>query len=201
MKRTGCLLSLAALLGLAVFLFWKGRTPPAVVSVSSVPLSQLPPQKQQERRRDAQKLTDQVSKLARSAKRREHKKFTITATQDQLNTLLQDRLKTEKFAIHNLSVGLGPDTLKLQGKVPYRGVEVTATLSGNIRVTKGKLDYELQSLLLTMPLGTVNAPQKWKDKVQREVTRGLNALLDRAPGRIDKATIEQGEMTIEGETN
>src|SRR5688500_3921432 len=82
---------------LVFFLIWRARTPPQV----GMDFSQLPPEQQQQQREEVKQLEAQVSDIAASARRKEHKPFTLTVTEAHLNTILQDRLRTEKFAIRD----------------------------------------------------------------------------------------------------
>jgi len=193
MKSLPYLIAAAALGMLAFFLIWRARTPPSV----GMDFSQLPPQQQQQRREEVKQLETQVKDIAASARRKEHKPFTLVVTEPQLNTILQDRLRTEKFVIRDLRAGLVPDALELQGEVDYKGVTVVATLGGTIGVENGKLAFRAQAL----KFGGLPAPSKIKEKVESETNKNLNKLLLNAPGQINRVTIEQGKMSIEGITD
>src|SRR3712207_3318004 len=114
----GCMVGVIALCGLAVFLIWRANTPPQVGE--AIPFERLPPQEKQRRRVEAKKLVNQASDIAKAARRKERKAFQLTATEQQLSTLLQDNLRTGEFPIRNLKVGLDPDRLSLQGRVLYK---------------------------------------------------------------------------------
>jgi hypothetical protein len=114
-----------------------------------------------------------------------------------LNTILQDRLRTEKFAIRDLRAGLHPERLELQGQVEYKGVNVVATLGGNINVQDGQMVFKADYL----KFGGLPAPSKIKEKVESETNKNLNKLLLNVPGRIDRVTIEEGRMSIAGVTD
>lgn len=186
------LIVLLVLLCVGGLAWWKTRAP----QVGGVPFAQLSPAQQQERRQDAEKLETQVREIAQSARKKERKPFKITASEDQLNTLLQDRIRLEKAPIRDIKAGLQPDVLSVQGTVNYNGIDVVATLDGQIGVRDGKLSYEVDSL----KLGGFNAPEKWKGRVEKVVAEKLNKAFADAPGRITRAQIEAGKLTIEGET-
>lgn len=194
-KRSGCGLAALALIGLALFGVWRARTPPSISS--SVPLSQLPPQQQQQRRAEARQLETQVQDLAQAAKTHQRQRFELVITSDQLNTLLQDRLKTEKFPISDLRAGIEPERLLVQGKVNFKGFEGVATLGGNVQAQDGKLVYHVESL----QIGGLPAPGKWRDKAEKQITEKLNETLAKTPGRIDRVTLEQDKMTVSGQTD
>jgi len=193
--RQGCALGAVVLCGLAGFLAWRASTPPRVTD--TVPFSQAAPQEQQQRREEAKRFTDQVNEVAASARRKEKKPFTITATEQVLNTLLQDRLDTEKFPVRDLRAGLEPGKVVLQGRVLYKGFDAVATLGGNIVANKGKLEFKADSL----QVGGLPAPANWKNKIETTVTEKLNQLLKNAPGRINSVAVEQDKLTIEGVTD
>jgi len=193
MKSRPSLIAAIVLGVLALFLFWRARTPPTV----GEDFAHLTPEQKQERREEVKPLETQINDIAASARRTEHKPFTIPITESQLNTLLQDRLNTEKFAIRNLRAGLVPNRLELQGDVDYKGVKVVATLGGSINVTGGQMVFRADSL----KFGGRPAPNQIKDKVETEINKNLNKLLLNAPGQINRVIIEAGKMSIEGITN
>jgi hypothetical protein len=121
MKRlfSGCLLVVLLLAGVAAYYYWRVSTAPRVGE--AIPFAQLAPQEKERRRASAQKLTEDFGRVIQEAKRGENKKFVITANEEQLNTLLQDRLNTEKFPVRDLRVGLQFDLLLVQGRVLYKG--------------------------------------------------------------------------------
>ncbi len=134
--------------------------------------------------------------LAKSARRKEHKPFALTITEQQLNTLLQDRLNTAKFPIREPRAGLSPERLALQGRVNYGGLDAVATLSGNIVVKDGELKYEAESL----EVGGIPVPSL-REKAQKSITRALRDWQKGAPGRIQSIVIADKKMTIEGVTD
>ncbi|MBV9470326.1 MAG: hypothetical protein JO316_02755 [Abitibacteriaceae bacterium] len=189
-SASGCLVGVIALLGLAAFLFWRARTPPQV----GENFSQLPPATQQQRRTEAKQFLDQVHGIQESARRKEHRTFTLEVSEAVLNTLLQDNLHTDKFQVRDLRAGLEPNQLTLQGHVIYNQFDAIATLTGNVTVADGKLVYQADSL----KIGGMKAPNQWKDKTERVVTQQLNGLLKNAPGRIEHVTVAQQKLIIEG---
>ncbi|MDF2440916.1 MAG: hypothetical protein JWN98_1900 [Abditibacteriota bacterium] len=196
MKRSaGCLLILLLLVGGALFGVWRARQAPVVGD--AVPFAKLPAPEKQRRREEVRVLESKVKEIQRSAKRGEKKPFAIELTEDQLNTVLQDRIDTSKFPISDLRAGMEPNRLLVQGHIKYQGLEGAATLTGNIEVKNGHLNFIAESL----QFGVIPAPSKWKTKVETEISKRLNEALANAPGRIDKVAIEQGKMTISGITD
>lgn len=188
---TGALLGVIALCGLAVFLVWRARTPPIGEDFARLPL----PEKQR-RRAAARQLETQVQDLAKAARRKERKHFALAVSEQQLNTLLQDRLNTTKFPIREPRAGLSPGHLSLQGRVNYQGIDAVATLTGNIVVQDGELTYQAESLEVGgFPISSL------RDKAQRGITRALRKWQKDAPGRIERVTIADKQMTIEGVTH
>jgi hypothetical protein len=190
----GVLIIVLALVGLGAFLFWRARTPPVVTR--AVPFRSAPPAEQERRRAEAQKLVEDVGAVAQAARRKEHKPFRVVATEEQLNTLLQDRIDTSHFPIRDLTLGLKPGRIAAQGTASYSGVETVVTVEGAVQVEDGRLRYQVDSL----KLGGLPAPAKLKDKVEREVSQQLNRGLKHAPGQIKTVTVEDGELVVEGVT-
>ena len=193
MKSRPYLIAAVVLGALALFLIWRARTPPQV----GESFAQLPPQQQQQRREEVKQLETQVKEIAASARRKEHKPFTLIVTEPQLNTLLQDRLQTDKFPIRNLRAGLHPNLMELQGEVDYKGVNVVATIGGGISAQNGRMVFKADSL----KFGGLPAPAKVKKKVESETNKNLNKLLLNAPGKINRVTLQEGKMSIEGVTD
>lgn len=192
-NRLGCL-ALLAVLGLGAFIGYRVLFP---ARVGGVAFEQLPPQAQKQRRVEAQKLVEDVEKVARAAKKEEKKPFTLTATEEQLNTLLQDRLKTEKFPIRDLRVGLSPGKLTVQGTVNYQGFDVPATLEGALSAQNGELVFEIDSLQLS----GLPAPSAWKDKAEKAIGDGLRKALGGGKNaHIESVIVESGKLTVSGRT-
>ena len=133
--------------------------------------------------------------MVRKVKSGDRSPFRIVATEQQLNTLLQDRIRTEKFAIKNVRAGLDSKQLTLQGDVPYKGLETTATLAGNISAQNGKVLFKTESLLIG---GLLEAPKEWKSKIETQVTAQLNKLIEKANVNVTKASVEEKQLIIEG---
>jgi len=196
MKRSaGCVLVLLLLVGAALFGVWRARQAPTVGDV--VPFAQLPAPEKQRRREEVRALESQVKEIGRSARQGEKKPFAIVLSEDQLNTVLQDRLDTSKFPIRDVRAGMQPNRLVVQGQVKYQGIEGPATLAGNLEVEAGRLRFVAESL----QFGMIPAPSKWKTKVETQISEKLNEALANAPGRIEKVALEQGKLTISGVTD
>ena len=193
MKRSFVPLILLLIIGASAYAIYRKVSPPPVGN--SVPFAQLTPQEKAKRRVDVQKLNEQIDKVVREAKSGEKKTFHIEASEEQLNTLLQDRLDASKFPVRDLNVGLSPGELALQGRVNYKGIDATATLSGDISVRDGQLDFQAGELKVQgFSVGSL------KKKAQKEVTRALNSWSEKLPGKIETVTIEDQKITIEGTT-
>ena len=193
--KKGCLGALALLLLLpAGFWAWTHLAGPRL---DRTPLAKLPAPEQQKRRVEARQLEDQVRDIGRSARSGEKKAFTLEVTDQQLNTLLQERLDTSKFPIRNLAVGFEPNRVVAQGDVKYNGFEATATLEGTVELREGRLAYTTDSL----QVGGLPAPKKWKSQLDSQVSEQLNRALSNAPGRVEKVQIEAGKMIVSGQTD
>jgi len=188
----GCLgLFMLLILGFG-FVFWRWKHPPVVGETFST----LTAEQKTQRRRDARKLEDQVSDVIRNVKNGDRSAFQIVATEQQLNTLLQDRIRTEKFIVRNLRTGLDSQKLTLQGDVPYNGLETTLTLTGNISAQDNKVLFQTEGLLIG---GLFEAPKKWKRKIETQVTTQLNKLLENANVNVTKVSIEEKQLVIAGQ--
>lgn len=197
MKRFGRLVQFVVLIvcGLALY---RALYPP---QIGGAPFSQLPAQTQKQRRAEAQKLVEKLEEVARAARQSRptdpKKTFVIEASEEQLNTLLQDRLRTEKFPISDLRVGLESGLLRLQGTAQYGGVSWPATVSGTLEAHEGTLRYRLESLTVS----GLPAPTKLRDKAQKSIESGLQKAFARQNrARIDAVQIAPGKLTLRGQT-
>jgi len=165
--------------------------------VHVTPLASLPPQEQQKRRAQAQKAVEQVKAIARDAKSGESKDFTLQLTQDQLNTLVQDRLKTTNVPLRNPRVGLQNGQLIFEGDGNYKGIEAPVSASGTVTAQDGDVAFEIDSLTL----GGLPAPSQLKEKAQSVVSDGLKkALREKGSAKIESVEIGDGILTIKGTT-
>jgi hypothetical protein len=187
----GCLGVLLLLILGGGFIFWRFKTPPKV----GENFKALSPQQKQTRRKDAKKLEEEAADVVRRVKRGDTTPFRLVASEQQLNTLFQDKLRTEKFAIRDLRVGLKPHELSLQGTVPYKGFNATLTLTGDVIAENGKIIFKANDLLIG---GLARAPDKWKKKIEKQVTKQLGKLLDNADVKVTNASVENGSLILEG---
>ena len=197
MKRFGCL-ALSVMLLFGGFGIYRAAFPPRLSGPS---FQQLSPQTQKQRRVEAQTLVEQVESIARDARRKDSepksKTFTVEASEEQLNTLLQDRLRTEKFPISDLRIGLSKQQITVQGIAKYGGIDWPASISGTLEAQNGALSYRIQSLTVSgRP-----APAKLRAKAQDAIESGLQkAFSSENRARIDSVEIEPGKLTVRGQT-
>ncbi len=160
-------------------------------------IADLPPAQQAERRADADELVQQVDEVARAARKNEKSDFSVTATQDQLNTLLQDKIKIKNSPVSGLSATLAPDSLILSGQAKYNGLQVPVVINGDLKARNGGLDLQIQSLTL----GGFSAPAEWKDKAQKVTSEAIEkALSDGQKVRFESVQIEKERLTVTGKT-
>ena len=160
-------------------------------------LADLPPAQQAERRADADKLIRQVDEVARAARKNERREFSVTATQEQLNTLLQDKIKIKDSPVTGLSAALQPDSLILSGRAKYNGLEVPVVINGDLRAKNGGLELEIQSLTL----GGFGAPDNWKKKAQKAASQAIEkALSGDQKVRFESVDIASEKLTVSGQT-
>jgi hypothetical protein len=170
--------------------------------LDNVPFKQLPRAEQQKRREDVQELSSQVREVERAAKAGEKKPFALEVTDEQLNTLLQDRIDLSKFPIRNLRVGFEPERIVAQGDVEYKGFTTKATIEGTVELHDGALVYKTESLEAGVLAGAaLPMPGNLKEKIDTQVNRQLARALKAAPGRIDEVRLEQGKMVVSGQTD
>ena len=160
-------------------------------------IADLPPAQQAERRADADNLIKKVDEVARAARKNEKSEFSVTATQDQLNTLLQDKIKIKNSPVSNLSAALQPDSLVLSGRAKYNGIEVPVVITGDLKALNGGLNLQVQSLTL----GGFSAPANWKDKAQKAASDAIEkALSNGEKVRFESVQTESEKLTVTGKT-
>ncbi len=193
MKR---LLSFAILLALCggAFVWYRSQTAP---KVQVTPFAQLPKIEQQKRRAKAQGVVEQIETIARDTKRGERKTFKVVLSQDELNTLLQDRLKAKGLPISNPRIGLQNGQLIVEADGKYKGLSAPVSLSGTATAKKGEVSFTIDS----MSLGGFPVPGNLKPQIQRAVNDGLKkALAQKGTAQIESVEISDGAMTIQGRT-
>ena len=191
MKKFGIVL--LVLVAIGGFVLWRAKTPPTV----GEDFKQLAPTEQAARRDDAKKLQDEVKELARAAKNREKKPFVLRVSEAQMNTLLQDTVRSENAPIKDLRAGISRSGVSVQGQVNYKGFDAVATINGTVEVVENRMKYRVDSL----QIGGLPAPSKFKDEAEKQVTENLNKYLAQAPGRISSVAFTDDEMIISGETD
>ena len=160
-------------------------------------LADLSPAQQQARRDDAEKLIKQVDEVARAAREKQRTQFKVTATQDQLNTLLQDKMKIKDSPVTGLSAALQPDALILSGRAQYKGLEVPVVINGNLRARDGGLEMQIQSL----KLGGFDAPANWQERARKVSSEAIEkALSGKQKVRFESVEIENEKLTVTGQT-
>ena len=193
MKKFLGLVLLVVLFG-AAFAVYRATHQPRV---GGIPLVQLSPVEQSHRRAAARELTHQVGEVAQATRRREHKGFHLTASEEQINTLLQDRFKGQRLPVNNLRVGLQQDRIVLQGDANYQGFSAPATLYGVLRPENGGVRLQVQSLTV----GGFPAPDKWKTKIEGTVTKNLDKFFrGKHDVKIEEIKTEPGKLTVSGTT-
>lgn len=191
MKRfsTGCGVFLLLLMA---FVCYRVLTMPAI----QPRLADLPAAEQKRRRVDAQRLVQEVENVARKVKRQEKGAWTVTATGEQLNTLLQDRIKVEGTPIKDIGIAIEPDLLLITGTTKYKGFNVPLALSGTLETPKGGFNFVANSLTL----GGIPIGGNWKERAQTALTKGLKEALGKSNARFDKVTLEKDKLTLQGHT-
>ena len=193
MKRLLTLVVLLALCG-GAFVWYRSKTAPRV---QITPFAQLPKPEQQKRRAKAQDVVKQIEGIARDTKAGEKKPFEVVLSQDELNTLVQDRLKTKGLPVSNLRVGLQSGQIIIEGDGKYKKFSAPVSMAGTVRAQNGDVSFSLD----TLSLGGFPVPGDWKPKLQRAVDDGLKkALKEKGAAQIESVEIGEGTMTIKGRT-
>ena len=184
---------LALMLGAA---WWISR--PTAPRVAVVNFAALPKAQQRARRAAAQNAVGRIKALARQVKRGQKAPFELSLSQDELNTLLQDRLRTQNLPFKNLRVGLQNGLLVVEADADYKGVAAPVSLAGKVAARDGSVAFTLDSLSLG---GLFPAPASWKAKVGRAIDDGLkSALKAKGAAQIENVEIGDGTLKITGRT-
>ena len=161
------------------------------------PFASLPIEEQKKRRVEAQTLVEKVETIARDAKSGAKSDFTLEISDDQLNTLLQDRIKSQNLPIRDVSAALEPGTVVLNGNGDYKGFSAPVVMRGTLVAQNGGAVFNVDSLTVA----GVSAPEKWKTEIQKAVGEGFEKVINAQNGvRVDSIVIESGKMTIQGKT-
>ena len=189
-RRIGCLALVLPCLAVGWFLHSQNAP------VGGTPFAELSPQEQATRRAGAAGLTRQLGDVDREGRHHDHDPFTLVATQDQLNTLLQDRIHTENLPAHDFRAALHPGQIVLQATVNYKGFDVPATLTGELAAANGAIQMQVDSA----SVAGLPAPSKLKASLGRHINDVLGKLVNSRGGHIDSVDVEEGQMTVTGVT-
>jgi hypothetical protein len=182
-----CLTPMAAV----SFFMWRSNQ----AQVGGTAFKQLPATEQTRRREHLIQLEEQVKDIGRKVKAKEKAPFELVITEEDLNTLLQDRVDTNKFPIREPRAGFTPGQLTLQGTANYKGISAPASLSGSLHVQGGQVVFKADSLSVQgFPVGSL------KDKAENEINKTLREGLEQTSVKLESITIEQGQMTLRGQT-
>ena len=193
MKRLLSFVVVLALCG-GAFVWYRNQTGPRV---HVIPFAKLPKVEQQKRRAKAQGVVHQIETIARDTKRGDKKPFKVVLSQDELNTLLQDRLKAKNLPISNPRIGLQNGQFIVEADGKYKGISAPVSLSGTASAQGGEVSFVVDS----MSLGGFPVPGNLKPQIQRAVNDGLKkALEQKGTAQIKSVEIGEGTMTIIGRT-
>jgi hypothetical protein len=192
-RSAGCLWALVALFACVAFLTWRLTQTPQV----GEDFAHLSPQLKAERRSEVRRLEDQIKDIGRAAHARRRQAFALVISEAQLNTLLQDNLRTDKSPLRDLRVGLNPGELVLQARLVYNGFDTTATARAALLLAAGRVRCDVTSL----HIGGLPAPAAWQDKLEEPVTRVLNQQLAKAPGTLTGIELGSKTLTLRGRTH
>lgn len=194
MKRFLTVLLVLLVIGGGAFWWLQAQRAPRV---HVTPLASLSPQEQKVRRAKAQSVVQQVKTIARDAKSGQKKPFELRLSQDELNTLVQDRLQIKNLPISNPRVGLQNGQMVFEADGTYHGIQAPVSASGTVSAQDGDIAFQIQSL----SVGGLPAPSDLQDKAQRAVDDGLKkALKEKGAAKIESVEIGDGTMTIKGKT-
>ena len=173
------------------FFMWRSNQAP----VGGTAFKQLPATEQAKRRENLIQLEEQVKDIGRKVKAKEKAPFEFVITEEDLNTLLQDRVDTKKFPIQEPRAGFSPGQLTLQGTVDYKGIQAPASLTGGLSVKNGQAFFKADSLSVQgFPVGSL------KNKAESEINKVLEQGLGQTSVKLEGITIEEGKMTLRGQT-
>lgn len=193
MKRLGTVVLLALICG-GAFLWYRNQSAPRV---TSVPFAKLSKPEQQKRRVQAQNVVKQIETIARDTEAGQKKPFKIVLSQDELNTLLQDRLRAKNLPISNPRIGLQNQQLIVEADGKYKSFSAPVSVVGTVSAKNGDASFLVDSI----SLGGFPVPGKWKPQLQRAVNDGLRkALEQKGAAQIESVEIGDGTMTIQGRT-
>lgn len=190
-SKIGLILLCLTPMALVSFFMWRSNQAP----LGGTSFKQLPAAEQTRRREHLIQLEEKVKDIGRKVKAKEKAPFELVITEEDLNTLLQDRVDTKKFPIREPRAGFTPGQLTLQGMVNYKGIEAPASLSGGLNVQNGQVIFKADSLSVQgFPVGSL------KNKAESEINKLLEQGLTQTDVKLESISIEQGQMTLRGQT-
>ena len=182
------------LIGLAIMIWMNQGAAPLK---PTVPFDRLPLAEQQRREGAVHDLQSQIDALRISGRRSEHKPFTLTIDNEELDTLLQTGLSSGRYPVRAVQCEIRTGEIVLQGIAKVHDADTTVNIGGNIAAEKGALAFQLNSL----QIDGLPAPTTWKDKAQDAISKRLNSELTSKGLEIASVQLDPGVMTIKGVTD
>lgn len=183
-----------AAIGLAVMV-WMNRGPAPIKP--EVPFGQLSPAEQQRRQGEVHDLQSQVAGLRASAQRHERRQFTLTVTNEELDTLLQNSLSSGRYPVRAVQCEIRTGQIVVQGTVKMHDLDTAVIIGGNVAPENGALAFKVTSLTIQ----GLPAPSEWKEKAQTTITEKLNQELMSSGVNVTGVQLAEGVMTIVGVTD
>src|SRR5687768_5544011 len=106
-SKLGLILLCLAPMAAVSFFMWRSNQS----QIGGTTFKQLPAAEQTKRRENLNQLEEQVKDIARKATEKGKAPFELVITEEDLNTLLQDRVDTNKFPIREPRAGFTPGQL------------------------------------------------------------------------------------------
>lgn len=175
-------LGLIALLVALTMLSARPAPPPEARATTSDPPAAAPP---------APPLEQQLSQAQQLARSGQAAQVSLVIRQDELNALIQ---RESPGDVRNLRVYFGSGSMAATGDVTWRGRTIPITARGTPVVSGERVQVQV----CEVKLGTLQAPESVRARIESELQRGIEHLAGGNRMRVTSVSVSPGVMIVQG---
>lgn len=175
-------LGLIALLVALTMLSARPAPPPEARATTSDTPAAAPP---------APPLEQQLSQAQQLARSGQAAQVSLVIRQDELNALIQ---RESPGDVRNLRVYFGSGSMAATGDVTWRGRTIPITTRGTPVVSGERVQVQVSEV----KLGTLQAPESVRARIESELQRGIEHLAGGNRMRVRSVSVSPGVMIVQG---
>lgn len=136
-------------------------------------------------------LEQQISQAQQAARSGQAAQVSLVVREDELNALIG---RNPPDDVRNLRVYFGSGTVAATGDVTWRGRTIPITARGTPVVSGERVQVQVGEV----KLGTLQAPESVRARIESELQRGIEHLAGGNRMRVTSVSVSPGVMTVQG---